>query len=870
MLRRGRAERELSREVAAHLALIEDDFRARGMSVAEARLAARRAYGGVEQSKELHRDARSFVWMEQAFQDLRHALRGLRKSPGFCAVALLSLACGIGVNTAIFTLVHGILLERLPVPDPERVVQVKAHFKEFDGAGFSYPVFTELRRQDAVFADVIGFERAPAVLTDGDARRPIRIENVTGTYFAFFGVRPALGRWIDAEDDRVEGARPVCVISHELWQTRFGGDPQVLGRTLQVSAASLQVIGVAPPGFRGADMQRSNDLWAPTAMMPEIFRRGRRDTPTWVWLSVLARLKPGVSFAEASSRLEAATAGIEAALPQNRANRNPVYRIVDASRGFDSWRTVLREPLILLMGAVTLVLLVACANLANLLLARAGERRQEFAIKLSLGISRWRLLRQLLFETFALTFAGGALGVVLAVFLTRYLLAVFNSGSRFQNLTVTPDATVLLYTLAGCLVTALIAGLYPAWHAARTDVARRLVAAAQARRAVTRRALILVQVTLAAVLLYGATLFTHSLRNLESIPLGFDIDRVLSVGIRDNTPGKQRNSVKGSPELAEVLARVRQLPGVEGAGYAHPGPLMAQSMSSDAEIVDSAGRKRTFDISIMFASPGFLSTMKIPLLRGRDFTPADRDGAPGVLLVNERLASMIWPGENPIGKRLDGWSLKNAEIVGVVGNSHYRGVREKPLSIVYEPFDQEAVDGGVLQIRYRGSLAAVEREVRQIVRQAAPRYVVAEASPMTLMRDGDIGQDRLLAFLSSIFGALGTGLALVGIYGLIAYSVTRRTREVGIRVSVGAQRRDVLWLFLRESIALLAAGVAIGLPLAILLARLARKMLYQVSPTDPGDLAITLACLGLGGLLAAYIPARRSTRIDPVRALRHD
>jgi predicted permease len=456
------------------------------------------------------------------------------------------------------------------------------------------------------------------------------------------------------------------------------------------------------------------------------------------------------------------------------------------------------------------------------------------------------------------------------VFLTRYLLAVFNSGSRFQNLSVTPDATVLLYTMAGCVVTALIAGLYPAWQAARTDVSRRLVAAAQARRAVTRRALILVQVTLAAVLLYGATLFAHSLRNLKLTPLGYDIDRVLTVRIQDNTPGKQRQTVKASPELAEVLARVRQAPGVESAAYAYPGPLMAQSMSSDAAVVDSAGRKRSFDLSIMFVSPGFLSTMKLPLLQGRDFTPADRDGAPGVLLVNERLASAIWPGENPIGKRLNGWNLQNAEVVGVVGNSHYRGVREQPLLILYEPFDQEAVDGGALEVRYRGSPAAVEREVRQIVRQSAPRFIVAEASAMTLMRDGDIGQDRLLAFLSSIFGGLGTGLALVGIYGLIAYSVTSRTREVGIRVSIGAQRGDVLWLFLRESIALLAAGVAIGLPLAILLARFVRKMLHHVSAADPGDIALTLACLALGGLLAAYIPGRRATRIDPVRALRHD
>jgi predicted permease len=870
-LRRGPAERDLAREVAANLALMEDDFRARGMSPAGARLAARRAYGGVAQAMEIHRDARSFVWLEQAFQDVRHAVRGLRKSPRFVAVALLSLCFGIGVNTAIFTLVHGVLLKQLPVPNPDRVVQIKAQFKDFAGTGFSYPVFRELRRQDAIFADVIGFSNRPAAIEEGETRRPVLLQMVTGSYFSLLGGQPALGRWIEEEDDRVEGSRRVCVVSYEQWQSSFAGDPQILGRSVRIAGTPFQVIGVAPPGFAGADMQRRNDVWVPTAMIASI-AKNPRETPTWVWLHVLARLKPGLSFSEAASRMEAASPGIEEALPKARANRGAVYRIFDASRGFDSWRTSLREPLLVLMGAVTLVLLVACANLANLLLARAGERQQEFAIKLSLGVSRWRLLRQLLAETFAVTLAGGMLGTALAVSLTRYLLLLFNSGSRqLTSLHVEPDLGVLLYTFAGCVVTALIAGIYPAWQASRTDLAQRLVSAAQARRAIVRRALILVQVTLTVVLLFGASLFTHSLRNLKLTNLGYDIDHVLTVELQDNTPGRKSRRVKSSPELAEVLSRVRGLPAVESAAYSQPGPLASGMMSTDVDVVNEVGNKRHVEnVGIMFASPGFLSTLRIPLLRGRDFNAADRDGAPGVLLVNERLASMAWPGENPIGKRMNGWNLQNAEIVGVVGNSHYQAVREDTIPTAYEPFDQEAVEGGFLQIRYRGSGPPVERDVRRIVREAAPKYVVTQAAAMSLMRDGHIARDRLLAFLSSIFGALGTALSLVGIYGLISYSVTRRTREVGIRMSIGAQRRDVLWLFVRESVALIGAGVVFGLPLAIVLARFIRKMLYQVSINEPGDIAITLVLVAAGGLAAAYLPGRRATRIDPVRALRHD
>jgi predicted permease len=869
-LRPGKAERELAREVAAHLTLMEDDFRRRGLSDSDARRAALRAYGGVAQAMELHRDARSFVWLEQALQDVRHACRSLRKSPGFVALALVSLAFGIGVNTAIFTLVNGILLKRLPVADPDRIVQLRAHIDKFDGSGFAYPVFRQLRRQNAVFADVIAFHVQPATLDDGEARQPIDIELVSGSYFAFFGARPVLGRLLEEADDDVESARPVCVISYQAWRSRFAADPQIVGRTVHISGAPLQIVGVAPPDFTGANLQRRNDLWAPTAVTADVLGFSRND-PTRVWLGLLGRLKPGIARAEAEARLEGASAGIEALLPRNRANRGAVYGMVSASKGYDSWRTSLRDPLLVLMSSVTLVLLVACANLANLLLARAGERQQEFAVKLSLGISRPRLLRQLLIETFAITFTGGALGLVLAEALTGYLLALFNSGSRFLTLRVAPDRGVLLYTLGGCVVTALVAGLYPAWQASRTEVSRRLGAGASTRRGVVlRRSLIVAQVTLAVVLLFGASLFTHSLRNLKTVPLGIEIDRVLAIDLADSRPGARAPSPSASLNLVDLLARIRQLPAVEAAALSQPSVLSGSMMSRDLDLtVPGHGKRHLDDVYYMLASPGFLATLHLPLERGRDFTAADRPGAP-VALVNERMAALAWPGEDPVGKRIDGWGVHNAEVIGVIGNSHYVGVREESKPIVYEPFAQEPIEAPTLEIRCRGPFAAVERDVRRLVRSGAPGFAVRNASAMTLMRDNIIAQDRLLAFLSAIFGALGTGLALVGIYGLISYSVARRTREVGIRMSVGAREGDVLWLFLRESVVLVAAGIVLGLPLGIALARFIRAMLYQVSATEPLDIAITIACLAAGGVVASWLPGRRATRIDPVRALRCD
>lgn len=871
---KGAAETEMNREMAAHLALLEEDFQRRGMTAKEARLAAQRAMGGVEQTRELHRDARSFVWLEQALQDVRHALRALAGSRGFTAVALISLAFGIGVNTAIFTLVNAILLKRLPVPDPDRMVQVIGQRKAGESTFFSYPTFRELRRQKGIFQDLTAVSSSGATPFSmaGGPSHSVFPQSVSGSYFAFFGAHPVLGRLLDEEDDRVEGAHPVCVISYETWQRDFGGDPHVIGRRVQLGNLELQVVGVAPPGLVDGEMQRRFDVWTPTAERDAV---ASRDTPGMFWLRLLGRLAPGVTLAEANARLAAATPGIQAALSGDNANKGQTFQARDGSKGFDRWRTSLHDPLMILMGAVTLVLLVACANLANLMLARAHERRQEFAIRLALGIGRWRLLRALLLETFLLALAGGMLAIELARVLTRYLLALFNAGNSYFPLVAAPDASVLLFTIATCALTALIAGLYPAWQASRTDTAEVLKGGglAGARRGAVRRGLILLQVTLAVVLLFGGSLFSRSLRNLRTVDMGYDVAHMLAVDLSKMGLRRSLQGVKDDPHFREILDRTRQLPGVESAALSFPGFLSGALLGAIPTVQDAGGEKRRLErVKLLYNSPGFLATMRLPLLRGRDFTAADGPGAPEVAIVDRAFAAMAWHVQDPIGKhfRYGPGAGADLEVVGLMGGTRYNGVRDAMSPTMVVPFAQEPLTTGTLEIRCRGPQAAVEGAVRQIVKETAPGYRVGEVASLDLMRDSSIARDRLLATLSNLFAALGVALALVGIYGLISYSVTRRTREVGIRMSVGAQRGDVLWLFVREMAVLLAAGMALGMPAAVLLARYASKLLFDVAPADPIAIAATLALIGAGALAASVLPARRATRINPLEALRYD
>ncbi len=869
-LRRRPSERALEKEISAHLAMLEEDLRRQRFTPEEARFAARRAFGGeLEQTKERYRDQRGFVRVEQFWQDTRHAGRSLRKSPGFALIAILSLALGIGVNTAIFTLVNGILLKRLPLPEADRVVQLEARGKTWTSQGLSFPQFRELRRQTSIFSAVTGLEPNRAVLDLGGNPQQIDIELVTGNYFSFFHAEPVLGRLLGEEDDRVEGAHPVCVLSYQAWRSRFGADPRVLGRVVRINAFPFQIVGVAGPDFVGAELQRRYEIWVPTAMALPLTWNARSN-PHFAWLRTLAELRPGLATPEAHARLRAASKGINEALPKDRVNADAVFEFIEASKGLDSFRTRLQQPLMILMGAVTLVLLIACANLTNLLLARAHERTQEFSVKLSLGISRWRLMRQLLIENCLLTLAGGVIAMIAARELLVLLLALFNAGESWEVLTVSLDRAALTFTFAVCAVTTLVVGLYPAWYAIRTDMTPALKGGTGLRKTFARRAMIVVQICLAVVLLFGASVFSHSLRKLKTVDLGFDIEHVAVIDI--DFRGKE--PITGVQALDSVLNRTRQIPGVESADLANPSMLSGASMTSSVEARHSskAGRTEKADNAyFVFASPHYFSTLRMPLLRGRDFSERDRKGSPPVAIINQRLASLLWPGQDSVGRQIiGGWNRENPEVIGIVENSKYTNVRESIKPIVYEPLDQMPVMGASLQVRSRFPLAQIEQQIRKLVSSAAPGFQVANVSTMELLRDNVIAQDRLLTFLSVLFGVLGTTLALVGIYGLISYSVTRRTREIGIRMSVGAQRRQVLLLFAQEVILLVGLGAAIGLPLALVLAKPLKTLLYEVPTTDPLGIALTLLLIALGSLTASFLPARRATEVNPVEALRHE
>jgi predicted permease len=861
---------EIDQEFQFHFEQRVDDLIAAGATPEEARRQAARLFGNRAHLRESTRDRDLLEPLRSLLQDLRFAARNLRRSPGFTAVAVLSLTFGIGVNASIFTMVHGILLEKLPVPDPSRIVQVHGHYKDYDNDGFSFPVFRELARQGSIFADLIAFRNAPVQVDFDGNSHDASLEMVSGGYFRFFGARPALGRLLDESDDRTDGAHPVCVLSYNGWQSLFGGDPAVLRRPISIRGVALQIVGVAPPGFTGAELQSAYDLFVPTAESGDLAGIPR-PSPNYVWLRMLGKLPPSMSRAEGSARLQAASHAIEDALPKNRANKGAVFTLLDAGKGFDNWRTTLRDPLVILMCAVSLVLLVACANLANLLLARAAERRQEFAIKLAIGIGRARLLRQLLVETTLLAAAGGALALLLSSALTRLLLASFNAGENYAVLHVSANSAVLVFTFGACLVTILLAGVYPAWRASRMDAGPGLKGSTLAGRGMMRRSLILVQVSLAVVLLFGASLFAHSLRNLKTVDLGYRIDRILTINLGPKGTLKGPRVAVSPPVMHDILDRARHLPGVEAAAFASPGVLSGGMIGDSITLTDAAGGTRdlsgTHGVKV---SPGFFATLRVTLIRGRDFSAADGPGAPPVAIVNQRLASLAWHGQEVVGKHFDGWNGKNVEVIGVTADSRDQDIRNAAEPTVYLPLDQQRSSGASLELRSTAPLPATEAAVREIVKTAAPGYQVSRAISLELLRDNQIHQERLLAFLSSLFGALGTSLALVGIYGLMAYSVRRRTREIGIRISVGAQNRDVLWLFLRESAALLGAGLALGLPLALLLSRFVGKLLFQVPRLDALAMAATVALLALGGVAASVLPAHAATRISPIEALRED
>ncbi len=840
--------------------------------------------------------------MSNIVGDLRYALRMFRHNPGFTAVAVLSLALGIGANTAIFTLVDAVVLKMLPVKDPQELVVFGENLaRGFYGSDdplevsttlYSYPNYQDLRENNPVFDGLAAVGSIDATVYVRDPNAPsgtlpeaAQARLVSGDYFELLGVEPMLGRAIHPADDVTAGAHTVVMLSHGYWQRRFASDPGMVGRSLLINGQSYTVIGIAPRGFRGETLGENPDIFAPMAMQNEITRFGSfLDRRNLAFLLLLGRLKEGVTLDQASAamslrlqQLVRAEAG-ELTAEREKRLREIRIEITQAHEALSNLRHEYREPLLLLMSVVGLVLLIACANVANLLLARASSRRKEIGVRLALGAGRGRLVRQLLTESLLLASCGGALGLLIAPWATQLLVGMVYGAGATIPFDIDPDARILGFTCGISLLTGLVFGLAPAVRSTRLDLAPTLKV--NARGSVGERSrfglskgLVITQVALSLVLLVGASLFAGSLRNLRGLDLGFRPEHVLTVEIDPRGAGYQQEQLNALNR--QILEGVRAIPGVESASLSFATLLSGFRRSDRAEIEGYTFQpEESRGIQLMHVSPGYFDAVGMTLLEGRAIDERDReDGAP-VIVVNQKLADRFFVGSGAIGKHIrfggPNQEATNCEIVGVVKDAKYNDLREETPVMVFVPVYQRPQYANSLDIRARGDATALTDEVRQVLSKIDRNLPVRDVTTLTAQVDRSLRQERLLTTLTSFFGLLALLLASIGLFGVMSYAVARRTSEIGIRMALGAERGSVLWMVLRESLALVAIGAVAGLVAASASTRLVGGLLYEISPTDPGAFAVSAAALLAVAALAAYIPALRASRVDPMVALRYE
>jgi predicted permease len=892
IFRKRNLDGELDIELRAHIdALTEENVR-RGMSEQEARFAARREFGGIEQTKESYRDQRGLPFFETLMQDLRYASRMLVKNPGFTAVTILTLALGIGANTGLFSLVNSVLLGNLPVRNPQELVVIKytdARSQEAE-EDFSYPMYQAIRDKNTVFANVLTRSGLDFNASYGGQSERAVGEMVSGNYFETLGVQPFLGRLIGPEDDRTPGAHPVAVLSYGYWQRRFGSDPAIVGRNIVLNDNPIRVIGITPPGFYGTEMARNPDIRVPM-MMATVFRpvpANRLQNPRHRWMTVLARRKPEVSVAQAQASLDILYHQVLAAELQEPGasvnahdkERSLASRIqlLPGNQGFAHLRTEMERPLLLMFCVTGIVLLVACANLANLLLARNAKRRQEISVRLAIGAGRGRLIRQWLTESLLLSVLGGCAGVFVAYWAKTALLG-FLPAQYSANLRAPMDLQVLGFALLASLMTGLLFGIAPALQLSHAGVSIALRADAPSiasgeRLFSLRSALIFLQVALSLPLLIGAGLFLHSLRNLRGVNTGFTKENVFLATLNPAMNGYPQARIKSLYE--ELLARVRTLPGVRAASLT-TSSVISGGWDQEGVKVEGyqPGPDENMSPNAAVVSPGYFATMGIAFVEGRDFTEQDTAARPKVVIINETMAHYFFGSKDPLGKRIgtddDPKVPPDREIIGVVKDAKYVHLSEAPRRHFYAPMAQEErLFDMTLQIRTSGDPEKIGDLVRAQVHDLDANLPLYATTTLEIQIDNSLAQERLLTWLSSLFGLLATLLASLGLSGVVAFSVARRTREIGIRMALGAQPGDILRNVVSHMAFLVTAGMAVGLAAAYGLSRVLRTMLFEVGSTDL--VAFVGACFLLGAVaaLAAYLPAQRATQVDPVVALRYE
>jgi len=828
---------------------------------------------------------------DEMFQDLRFGVRMLLKNKSFTAVAILSLALGIGANTAIFQLIDAVRLRTLPVKAPQELAEIRmADMKGVRGGVFREPSVTNLiweqikGRPQEGFSGLFAWGTDGANLAQGGEERPARMLYVSGDFFNTLGVPPTLGRALTTADDQRGCAAPGLVLSHEFWQREYAGDVNVIGRKLTLSDHPLEIIGVTPPNFFGMEVGRSFDLALPICAIPLVRGNNRMlDSGIVWWLTVNGRLKPGWSFQQATTQTQAISHGIfEAALPKNY----PPVSVKDylgstlialpAGSGVSQLREEYERSLWLLLAIGGLVLLIACANLANLLLARASAREREIATRQALGASRGRLVRQLLLESLLLAAIGSALGAGLAQVLSRLLVAFLSTSNDPVFLDLAPNWRVLGFAAGLTVLTCLLFGLTPAIRATRTEPGAVMKAGgrgmtASRGRFTLRRALVVAQVASSLVLVAGALLFSRSLSNLLTVDTGFREEGILIAGVnfqRLNLPPERIQPFKD-----EFLDRIRATPGMEAAAL---GMIPFRDSGSNTVWMDGTDSHRGKEVSRSRVSPDYFKTLQIPLLAGRDFDARDKTAAPNAAIVNQAFARQLLNGADPVGRRFwveatPGDPEKLYEIVGLVRDTKYGDLREEFAPIVYDNAAQVTGSGpaGNVFIRSRLPQAETVKVVTRVLDEINPAITVSFQG-LKPMIDSTILRERLMATLSGFFGLLALLLACIGLYGILTYGVASRTNEIGIRMALGAARRNVFWLILREALLLVIAGVAVGLPVIFAVTRLASTLLFGLTPTDPVSLVFAALLMLAVAMVAGYLPSRRATRVDPLVALRYE
>ncbi|MGE0463732.1 MAG: ABC transporter permease [Vicinamibacterales bacterium] len=827
--------------------------------------------------------------------DFRLALRGLVRSPLFSIVAILSLALGIGANTAIFTLIDQMILRKLPVKDPDGLVmlyQQGPHSGSNMGQRMhSYPIYQEYQKRAEPLAEVLARRLVSTSVSIDNQTERLDAEMVSGNYFTMLGVGPAAGRVFNStEDDQVYQGHPSVVLSHDYWMRRFAGDPGVVGKKILVNNYPMTIVGVSAAGFAGIDPVRSPQIRVPILMKPVIVPEWewvRMDDERTRWVQVFARLKPGYTVESAQGPLQGLFLQIrqhEMTLPGAK-NWSPYIReqfmkgrltVEPAAMGYSSLRNDFSTPLLVLMSMVGLVLLIACANVANLLIARAFMRQREIAVRLSLGASRGQLVRQLLVESLLLAFAGGALGLLVAIGLTRTLISFIPTDGRPLLIETAPDWRVLAFAFALSLVTGIVFGLLPAWRASRPDTWSTLkdtvgAVAGAGGHLYLRKGLVTAQVALSFLLLFGAGLFVRSLDNLRTTDTGVVMDNLVTFQVSPALSGYTNE--RATAFYQQLLERLRGGAGVKSAGLAGVAILSGSEWDSTMSVEGHQAKDGEDMQAFMNSlSPGYFETMGIRFLEGRDFTPLDAKREATVAIVNRRFAEHFFPGQSAVGRHV-GWgsgpeTKLTIEIVGVVENSLYEGPREGVRRQVFVP--NWGNNGATFYLRAAAASSSAYALIRNEVKNLDASMPVYQMKTLEAQLDETLLTDRLIAMLSAGFGLLAAALASIGLYGVMAFVVARRSKELGIRLALGAEPGSVIWMVMKEVLVLLAIGLAVGVPSAMALGRYVSSQLYGIQPNDPWMAVGTMTLLAVVAALAGLIPARRASRIDPILALRYE